>query len=337
MSQGQRCRVAVDVMGGDHAPSEPVAGALEAARSGVAQVLLVGEQEVVRRELAKHSTDGLAVQVVPSQGVITEGEHPARALRQKPQASVALAAGLVKQGKADAFVTMGSTGAAMTAAVLALGLMEGLERPALGGPFLPLAPGTSVIDLGSNVDCRPSQFVSFAAIGSTFARRFLGIENPRVALLSVGAEEGKGNRQVREAYPLLQASGLNFVGNVEGHDIFLGRADVVVCDGFVGNVLLKYTEGLGRALASSIRDALEAQLPADILQQLLVHVASVTTAAERAGGPLFGVDGVAIVGHGRSRAPAVTGAIEMACQMLELDVVQQMKDEMAQVHQRTGA
>ena len=189
--------VAVDVMGGDYAPQELVAGAVEAASTGDVQVTLVGDPSAVEAELAKHDTAGLPLSSVPSEGVILEVEQPALALRQKPRASILVSAGLVKGGQADSLVTMGSTGAAMAATVLIFGTMEGIERPALGGPILGLAPDTVIIDLGTNVDCRPSQLLSFAIIGSVFARQFLSAENPRVALLSIGAEEGKkgkGNR-----------------------------------------------------------------------------------------------------------------------------------------------
>ncbi|MBI2873324.1 MAG: phosphate acyltransferase PlsX [Chloroflexi bacterium] len=336
MANARRYRIALDAMGGDYAPGEVVKGAVEAAREGKAEVLLVGEEEAVRRELRPLGADALPVSVVPSWGVVREGEHAALALRQQSGASVAVAARLVKDGRADAMVTMGSTGAAMAAAVLNLGLFPGLERPALGGPFLGLAPKTSVLDLGSHVDARPSHLLSFAALGSAFARFYLGIPDPRVALLSVGAEEGKGNRQVLEAAALLRASGLNFVGNVEGHDIPLGKADVVVCDGFVGNILLKYTEGLGAVLARHLRQALQGSLPPDQVERLASAVLAASTSAEQGGGPLFGVNGVVVVGHGRSRAAGVAGAVGMAARCLEHDLVEQMRQELANVRQRAG-
>ena len=324
-------RIAVDAMGGDYAPAEMVKGAVEAARQDGVELLLVGDPQVVEMELAQHDVTGLPIHRVPSDGVIREGEHPVMALRQTPRASVAVAAGLVKEGRADAFVTLGSTGAAMASAVLALGLLPGLERPTLGGPFLGLAPKTCLIDLGSSVDCRPGQLLSFAVIGSVYASKFLGIKDPRVALLSVGVEEGKGNRQVQEAYALFKSSGLNFAGNVEGFDLFLDKADVVVCDGFVGNILLKYSEGLGRALAHYLRKSLKAGLPDGVVERMAGELQSLTSVAERAGGPLFGIDGVAIVGHGSSRAPTVRAAIQMACQALDLDMVSSMREELARV------
>ena len=201
-------RIAIDVMGGDHAPVELVKGAMEAAQQGIAKILMVGDVDQIQEISGRRAISELPITVVPSDGVIVEGEHPVKALRQKPKASVITAARLVKNGRADAFVSLGSTGAAMAAATLTMGLMHGVERPAIGGAFLSLAPKTSVVDLGSSLDCRPSQLLNFAAIGAVYATKLLGIQNPRVALLSVGTEENKGNRQVQEAYSLFKRSGL---------------------------------------------------------------------------------------------------------------------------------
>ena len=222
----------------------------------------------------------------------------------------------------------------MATATLVLGLLEGVERPAIGGPLLGQLSPAVLVDLGSNVDCRPPQLLGFAAIGVAFARSVQGIKNPRVALLSVGSEAGKGNRQVREAYPLLQGSGLNFVGNVEGVDFFLDKADVVVCDGFVGNVLMKFTEGLGMALAQRLPGLLGERLPPEIAGQVTEDLAAVTNIAEvGGGGPLFGVDGVVIVGHGRSHAASVAGAIRLARQMVNSGMVEAMRRELAVLRQ----
>ena len=326
--------VAVDVMGGDYAPRELVAGAVEAASTGDVQVILVGDTSAVEAELAEHDTAGLPLSSVPSEGVILEVEQPALALRQKPRASILVSAGLVKEGQADSLVTMGSTGAAMAATVLIFGTMDGIERPALGGPILGLAPDTVIIDLGTNVDCRPSQLLSFAIIGSVFARQFLSAENPRVALLSIGAEEGKGNRQIRETTEILKQSGLNFVGNVEASDLPLKRADVVVCDGFVGNVVMKLSETLGAAIAEHLREKLKGRLPGNEVDQLSQEIFDLTNVAESVGGgPLFGVKGVAVVGHGRSRAGAVAKAIRMAKRVVDMDFVNALDQELERVRE----
>ena len=243
-------------MGGDFAPAQTVAGAVLAAKTSGVAILLVGDPPILRERLAAHPEAAeLPLSIVRSEGVVEEGSQPVLALRRKPRSSISVATRLVKDGKADACVSMGSTGAAMAAAAVTLGMMEGLERPCLGGPIVGLAPKTIVIDVGTNVDCRPSQLLSFAVIGEVFANQFWGIERPRVALLSVGTEAGKGNRQVRETGKLLEASGLNFVGNVEGNDLPAGVVDVVVCDGFAGNIVMKLTEGLGESLVEHLLTA----------------------------------------------------------------------------------
>ncbi len=323
--------IALDAMGGDLAPAEPVKGAVLAAHRHGVRVLLVGDPEAIEAELARLDHDHLPLKVVPAEGVIQEGGSPARSLRSKPRASIAVGVGLVKAGRADALVSMGSTGATMAASVLALGLFDGLERPALGGPFIGLAPTTSIMDLGAQIDCRPSQLLGIAALGCTFARYFLRIPNPRMGLLSVGTEAGKGNRQVQEAYPLFEASGLNFIGNVEGNELFLDKADVVVCDGFVGNVLLKYTEGLGRAAALALARSLGPDSPA-------VHqLNSIASTAESAGGPLLGVNGTVIVGHGKSTGEGIANAVGRAKDALAIGLVDAMRDELRLVLGRAGA
>ena len=330
---GQPITIAVDAMGGDHAPHEVVCGALQAVRSsqGV-HIALVGDPKALEAEVGKHECDGLPISIVPSEGVIVEGEPPALALRQKPKASIVVATGLIKKGLADACVTIGSTGAAMASAAVVLGVVDGLGRPALGGPIFGFAPHTLVIDLGSNLDCRPSQLVSFAVIGDVFARKVWGIERPKVALLSVGVEPGKGNKQVRETSPQLEQSGLNFIGNIEPGDLTSGAANVVVCDGFVGNLLMKLTEGLGRRFADLIREEGQSATDGNGLPGLGRRLYEMSNVVEAyGGGPLFGVDGVSIVGHGRARADAVAKAINTAKVLVETGFVSEMNGELARV------
>ena len=324
-SEFRPIRIALDAMGGDNAPSEVVKGAVQFASSGQSQVMLVGDPAVLEQELSSFDISRLPIGVVPSDGVISEGEPPALALRQKPRASVLVSTGLVKQGQADASVSMGSTGAAMAAAAVVLGLVKGVERPALGGPVVGVAPNTCVLDLGTNVDCRPRQLLSFGAIGDVFARTFFGADNPRIALLSVGAEAGKGNRQVRETTELFEQSGLNFIGNIEANDLPMGRAEVVVCDGFVGNIVMKLTEGLGQKLTEHLRASLDGRIPADELDLLLQEFYDMTNVVQsRGGGPLLGVNGVSVVGHGAARADAVERALETAKMAVETDFVSRM-------------
>ena len=331
-------RIAVDAMGGDNAPSETVRGAARYAERGEGQVLLVGDPEALKRELASCGDGARRVAVVPSEGVVNEGESPAMVLRQKPKASIIVATGLVKAGKADACVSMGSTGASMAAAALMLGLAKGVERPALGGPVIGGAPRTCLLDLGANVDSSPRQLLSFGAIGEVFARSFWGVENPRIALLSVGAEAGKGNRQVRETTELFAASGMNFIGNVEAGDLPAGAAEVVVCDGFVGNIAMKLTEGLGRRLAEHLRGALADKLPADAHDGVIADFYAMNNVVEtRGGGPLFGVNGVSVVGHGAARADAVERAIETAALAARTDFIPKMNQQLETLDARLRA
>ena len=314
-------RIAVDAMGGDYAPGEVVAGVVAAVREGGLQVGLVGDPEAVGAELARHDTAGLPIVVVPSEGVVEEGEQAALALRRKPRASIVVATGLVKQGLADGCVTMGSTGAAMAAAAVVLGLLEGIDRPALGGPIIGLAPEMVVVDVGTNLDCRPAQLLNFAVLGGVFASLFWEIEVPRVALLSVGGEVGKGNRQVRETTELFERTLPNFIGNIEANELLQGRADVVVADGFVGNVVMKLTEGLGAGIAELVSERLKGRLPDDQVQELAREIYEVNNVVEvHGGGPLLGVKGISVVGHGRGRADSVRRAIGTARRSIRLDL-----------------
>ena len=330
-------RIAVDAMGGDYAPAEIVAGAVEAASQGGVQIALVGDPDAVRAELAKHDLAGLPIMTVPSEGVITESEQPALALRQKPKASLVVTTALVGGGKADAAVTMGSTGGAMAAAAVVLGMMEGIERPALGGPIIGFAPRTAILDLGTNVDCRPSQLLSFAVIGDMWARLFWEVENPRIALISVGAEFGKGNRQVRETADLFARSGLNFVGNVEPDQLVHGVVDVAIADGFVGNVVMKLTESIGRAAIDLLHSRLASRLPEAELEDLMSELNDRTNVVNvHGGGPLLGVRGVSIVGHGRGKREEVKRAIEQAVRWHRLGFVDKLSGALSKVRREAG-
>ena len=331
---GTPIRIVLDAMGGDYAPRETVKGAVEALGRHNVEITLVGDQTAVEAELARNDPEGLPIKVVPSIGKIGDDEHPIHALRQKREASIVVATKLLKSGQADALVSVGSTGASMASAVMMLGLMEGLDRPCIGGPFLGLAPRTVLVDIGSNVDCRPSLLVSFGALGAVFAKYFLGIENPRVGLLSVGAEEAKGNRQVQESFQLFQQSHLNFVGNVEGMDFFTDRADVIVCDGFVGNILIKFTEGLGSALAPYLHKQLSQLLPPQDVIKIISELWTTTNLPRTMGGPLFGVNGAVILGHGSSKADGVCGAIGSAVQFVQLGLMDSMRAELESMHRQ---
>lgn len=324
-------RIAVDAMGGDHAPEATVKGALEFQRDNKCRVILVGDPLALEAELKKHDVDSSSITLVPSEGKITEDEHPVQALRSKSNASIVVATHLVKQGEADALVSMGSTGATMASSAMILGTLDGLERPCIGGPFLGLAPKTVVVDMGSNVDCRPHLMLGFAVMGCVFARHYLEIPNPRVGLLSLGSEESKGNRQVREAYPVFKESNLNFIGNVEGMDFFTDKADVIVCDGFVGNVLMKFTEGLGAAMAGYLKNVLADTLSSEDLAPLANKVWEVNNLPKKVGGPLLGVNGTVIIGHGASGPEGVAGAIDTARRCVEVGLVDNMRIELSAI------
>ena len=319
-------RVAMDAMGGDHGPVETVKGAIAAAKSTNAEIILVGDPSPVEEELAEHDISGLSVRTVASEDKIGDDEHPLAAMRTKPNSSVVVATRLVKSGDADVMVSMGSTGGSMASAVLTLGLMPGLDRPCIGGPFLGLAPNTVLVDIGANIDCRPALLLNFASLGVTWARTYMGIENPRVALLSVGSESNKGNKQVQEAYQIFQDSDMNFVGNVEGMDFFTEKAEVIIADGFVGNILIKFTEGLGRVFAAYANKRLGSALDETTLSKFSAELVQLTNRTRTNGGPLFGVNGPVIVGHGSSRADEILAAISTAVRYVDLGMVDIRED-----------
>ena len=323
-------RIAVDGMGGDYAPEEIVKGAVIAAREYGVQIPLVGPADLMKQELAKHDLSGAEIEVVHASEYLMEGEPPAYALRQKRDASIAVATKLVREGKADAVVSAGPTGGVVAAALYILGTIEEISRPVAGGPFLGFAPDTLMLDLGTNVDCQPYQLLDFAIIGTVYARKMLGIADPTVALLSVGAEEGKGNEVVKESYPLFQKCGLNFIGNVEGYDIPTGKANVIICDGFVGNIVVKFCESLGKTIAGWLEENIRGKLAEEETKAIVEGLMQATNAAEvRGGGPLWAVNGVACVSHGRSRHQEIAKTIEQAKLAVEQDLVGTLKAELA--------
>ncbi len=326
-------RIAIDAMGGDHAPLEVVKGAVQAARELGVEVILTGPRLQIEEAMKGVVPNGLPVRVVDAPEIINDGEHPILAVMRKPKSSVNVAARLVKEGQADALVSAGSTGALMISSYQTLGPLPGVDRPIIGGPFLQLAPQTFVLDMGANVGCQAHHLLNFAITGSVFVREFLGIPEPTIALLNVGSEEGKGTEVMKEAYELLKGSGLNFIGNVEGMDIPLGKANVIVCDGFVGNVLLKFSEGMGRCISSWLNTELAGRVDGDTLNNLTVELARLLSPAEAAGGgPLWGIDGVAVVGHGSSKAEQVAAAIREAKLAVESNFIGVLRAEMERVH-----
>jgi len=325
-------KIAIDAMGGDFAPAEIVKGAVRGAREHGVGIILVGPQPRIEAELAKADTAGVDIEIVHTDEYLVEGEHPAYAMRRKRNASVMVAAKLVRDGKAAAAVGVGPTGGVFAAALQAMGTLEGISRPVIGGQFLGFAPETIMIDLGGNVDSRPDQLLDFGIIGMVYARKWMNIPNPTVALLSNGAEEGKGNDVVQQTYQLFKKSGLNFIGNIEGNDIAHGKANVVVCDGFVGNVVAKFCEGLGDVIAQWLEKTLPGKLSADEASRMVAALKRATIPADAVGGgPLWGVDGVFCKAHGRSQAPEVASTIGTAKRAVEIDLVGTFKTELAAV------
>ena len=309
--------IAVDAMGGDNAPRPEVEGSVLAARELGVRVLLVGQPGVVRSELAKHAPANLPIEIVPATEVITMDDHPVQAFRKKKDSSVHVAARLVREAKADGLVSAGNTGAVMTVAKFLLGTLESVDRVALAAPFPNAKGGVSVLlDVGANVDSRPEHLVQFAIMGEVYYRATFGHRRPRVGLLSVGSEEIKGNELTREVYTRLKKSTVHFVGNVEGGDLFSGDVDVIVCDGFIGNVALKICEGLAVSifdlLKKSLKSSFVSQLGAVLSQGAFKGLKKTIDYTEYGGAPLLGVRGVCVIGHGRSNASAVKNAIRVA-------------------------
>jgi glycerol-3-phosphate acyltransferase PlsX len=333
-------RVALDAMGGDHAPGEIVLGAVEAAREYGIGVYLVGKEDLLKAELAKHETQGLDLPILHTDDVIPMDEHdPARAARNK-NTSMVRALQLVKDGEAVGAVSAGNSGAMMAASLFTLKRLPGVERPALGGVF-PTKDGTClVIDMGANTDCKPEYLQQFAIMGSIYMERIFNVNAPRVALLANGEEESKGNEQVQFAHQMLKGSasslGLNFIGNVEGRDIPTGGADVIVCDGFVGNVVLKLSEGLSETLIDLIKAQIASDLPGKlagaVVRPRLRKLVKRLDYAEYGGVPLLGVNGAAIISHGRSKARAIKNALRVARQTAETNVAGAITEGLAKLN-----
>lgn len=306
--------VALDAMGGDYAPEETVKGAVAAARQGIA-VALVGRQVEVSRHLRRQGYRGSLITVRDAPQVVEFEDSPLKALREKPQSSIVTGIGMVKAGEADAFVSAGATGAVVAAATLILGLMEEVERPAIGLLYGTQNGPALFLDAGANPDCRPAFLLQFAYLGKLYMERVVGVSRPRIGLLSNGEEEGKGNQLVRSTFPLLKETPLNFVGNVEPRDLFRGLADVLVTDGFTGNIVLKATEGFGENLFFQLKNMLRhpvyrvAGLP---LYFFLRSFKKRVDYSEYGGAPLLGVRGNIIIAHGRSKARAIQNALGLA-------------------------
>jgi len=330
----QSMNIALDVMGGDNGPREIVGGAVEAARAYGITISLVGKPDIIRAELARHSIIGLSLPIVPASQVIEMDDKPANAVRAKPDSSMVIACDLVRSGKAQAFVTAGNTGGALAAGIFQIGRMKGVLRPALVSPFPTQRGFCVVLDVGANADVKPEYLPQFAIMGSVYAQHVLGVHNPSVRILSNGEEEGKGNQLVLSAYELLtKTAGINFQGNVESKEIIEGSVDVVVTDGFTGNIFVKTAEATARLLQKVMREELMrgpiSKAGAFLAQAALRRTRRRMDDSEFGGAVLLGLSGIVVVGHGRSKALAIRNAIRVAKQGVEHNIIGQIEASIA--------
>jgi glycerol-3-phosphate acyltransferase PlsX len=323
--------IAVDAMGGDHAPQELVKGAILGAREYGVGVQLVGQPEAIEPHLKQYNVSGLSVQIVQATEVIGMDESPATAFRKKKDASIIVTAKQVKKGEAQAMVAAGSTGAAMASALFNLGRIDGVDRPAIGVVLPSVAAPCLLLDAGANADCLPEMLPQFARMGSVFMQNVYNVETPRVGLLNIGEEAGKGNSFVNAAFKLLeQDSQIHFIGNVEGRDMFMGHVDVTVCDGFTGNVALKSAEGvammMNRFLKDALSETLTTKLGALLAKSAFQQVKKRVDHEEFGGALLLGLQGICVIAHGGSSANAVKNAIRVAKEAVDKDVLSKISD-----------
>ena len=327
-------KIAVDAMGGDYAPSEMVAGAVEAVNSapGV-HIFLVGKEEVVNSQLSRHTYDKGRIEVVNAKEVIATEEPPVNAIRKKKDSSIVVGMNLVKKGQADAFVSAGSSGAILVGGQVIVGRIKGVERPPLA-PLIPTEKGVSLlIDCGANVDARPSHLVQFARMGSIYMEHVMKVKNPRVAIVNIGAEEEKGNALVKETFPLLKECKDNhFIGSIEAREIPHGGADVIVCEAFVGNVILKLYEGVGSTLISMVKrgmmTSLQSKIGALLVKPALKETLKSFDASQYGGAPLLGLNGLVVKTHGNSKANEVKNSIIQCIAFKEQGINEKIKESL---------
>ncbi len=325
--------VAVDAMGGDNAPAEIVKGVVEAVlASGHVKVYLTGQEEIVRKELEKYTYPEEQIEVVNATEVIETAEPPVMAIRRKKDSSIVKALNLVKDGTCDAYVSAGSTGATLVGGQVIVGRIKGVERPPLA-PLIPTEKGCALlIDCGANVDARPSHLVQFAKMGSVYMESIMGIKNPRVGIVNIGAEEEKGNALVKETYPLLKnCPDIHFIGSVEARDIPAGAADVIVCEAFVGNVILKMYEGVGRSLIHKVKEgmmtSLRSKIGALLVKPALKETLKAFDLEQYGGAPLLGLKGLVVKTHGSSKAGEIKNSILQCITFSEQNINQKIKEK----------
>lgn len=322
-------KIAVDAMGGDKAPAEIIKGAILAVKKYPCEIILVGNEEKIRNEL--NAAENLPITIQHADEVIEMGEHPADAVRNKKNSSIVVATNMLKNGECDAVLSAGSTGAAVAAAQLILKRIHGIGRPAIATP-IPTPRGTTLLlDSGANVDSRPEHLVQCGIMGSLYAEHVLKIKNPSVALLNIGEEETKGNEQAKETYKLLKnLKTINFAGNAEGRDIPTGKFDVVICDGFVGNVVLKFGEGLALTIMQLLTEELTANggiklLGKELLAETFKNMSKRLDVSENGGAPLLGINGYCVISHGSSDAKAICSGIGVACNYVGSKIIERIK------------
>jgi glycerol-3-phosphate acyltransferase PlsX len=329
--------IAVDAMGGDHFPKPEVAGAVQAAKQFGVKVILVGLQDAITAELNLHSGwQSLPIEIRHASEQITMEDSAGKAMRAKKDSSIRVACRLVREGAAQGVVSAGNTGAVMATSKIVQGMLRGVDRPALGAPFPTVKGGSAVmLDVGANVDCSAKMLAQFAVMGNAYARIILKLSNPRVGLLSIGEEEHKGNSLTHEAFPLLRnLPGINFIGNVEGRHVYTGDVDVIVCDGFVGNVALKTSEGLEEAIRNMLREQMLAspirKLGAWLSRGAFADFKKRVDYSEYGGAPLLGLNGTCVICHGRSSAKAIANAIRVAKESSEGKIDEAVASELLQ-------
>jgi glycerol-3-phosphate acyltransferase PlsX len=325
-------RIAIDAMGGDYAPAEIVAGALRAKEELDVKILLVGDPQQIEAVIPP-KTNRAGLEIVPAEEAIAMDEEPLNAVRKKRKASINVAMDLVKKNQADAIFSAGHSGAAMASALLRLGRLPGIDRPAIGTVFPTIkAKPVLILDVGANVDCRPKFLEQFAVMGSIYSQYVLGMPEPKIGLLNIGEEDTKGNEAALRAHQLLRENTqINFTGNAEGRDVLSGEFDVIVCDGFVGNVLLKFAEAVGGVILQILREELpqgiRGQIGTAILKPNLKRVKQRMDHAEHGGALLLGVNGICFIGHGSSEAPSVFSAIRMAKEAVDNQVLERLQSQ----------
>lgn len=322
-------KIVVDAMGGDFGVVSNVKGAIDATTELGVQVILVGDEVAIKEELDKHGYKGADIEIVDAKEVITNEDKPAKAIRRKKNSSIVVGMGLIKEGKADAIVSAGNTGAVLAGGLFIVGRIKGIDRPALA-PFYPSRNKPSVLlDAGANADCKPRYLQQFAIMGSIYANKILGVESPKVGIVNIGAEKGKGNELVKESYELLENTNLNFVGNIEAREVPEGIVDVVVCDGFVGNTILKLSEGLAKTLFTQMKEVFMSsvinKLGALMLKSGFKQLKAKLDYSEYGGALLIGLKSPVIKAHGSSDSKAIKNAIRQAKNIVATDVVEKIK------------